>query len=238
MPWYKALVSKHTKVGENVRTLGTALFIVLLIRSSIAAPYKIPTGSMIPTLQIGDHIFVSKLTYGLKLPFTNYNITTWAHPQRGDVVVFKFPKDDSKDFIKRVIGLPGERIEVRGGQVLVNNAPLLRQSLDQATLTKNVEKARRNPEGYMLYLEKIDEVEHYILHNRDFFISDLSDINPVIVPEGSYFVMGDNRDDSKDSRDWGFVKFTAIRGRALAVFFSLRRDPLGIRWDRFGQVIR
>jgi signal peptidase I len=234
----RKIFSKDHPVGENVRTLAIALFIVLLIRSSIAAPYKIPTGSMIPTLKIGDHIFVSKLSYGLKLPFTNWNLTTWDKPIRGDVVVFKYPENPKKDFIKRVIGIPGDRIEIREGQLYVNGEPIKKQPLDEKTLLKNVEAAQKSTADFNLYLENIGEKEHFILHSRDYFVKAFGDKPPVVVKEGHYFVMGDNRDNSKDSREWGFVSFEAIRGRAQVVFFSLKKNPWGIRWNRFGKVIR
>src|SRR5690349_15282941 len=136
--WLKRVWNKKTKSGESVRTLFVALFAVLLIRNSVAAPYKIPTGSMIPTLQIGDHIFVSKLSYGLKMPFSNINMITWDTPKRGDVIVFKFPENPSIDFIKRVVGLPGDTIEVRAGQVYVNSQPVPREPLSKEVLTNEV----------------------------------------------------------------------------------------------------
>lgn len=237
--WFKKFLSNDNKSGESFRTLIIALFVVLLIRSSIAAPYKIPTGSMIPTLQIGDHIFVSKLSYGLKLPFTNINMIAWDQPKRGDVIVFKYPEDPSKDFIKRVVGIPGDTIEVRAGQLFLNDTAVPREVLSRDKLTEEVEESRGHPDGYSLYQEKLGNVEHRILHNSDYFYSALSDRPPLIVKEENYFVMGDNRDNSKDSREWGFVPFKAIRGRALVVFFSLKKSPWwGIRWNRFGRVIR
>ena len=234
----RKILNKDHPVGENVRTLVIALVIVLLIRSSIAAPYKIPTGSMIPTLKIGDHIFVSKLSYGLKLPFTNINLTTWDKPKRGDVIVFKYPEEPSKDFIKRVIGIPGDRIEIREGQLYVNDSPVKKKPLDEKELLAHVEAARSSSADFNLYLETIDDKQHHILHSRDYFVKAFGDKPPVVVKEGHYFVMGDNRDNSKDSREWGFVSFDAIRGRALVVFFSLKRNPWGIRWKRFGKVIQ
>ncbi len=228
---------KITGGPENLKTLGIALFVVLLIRSSVAAPYKIPTGSMRPTLQIGDHLFVSKLAYGLKLPFTNINLTTWSRPKRGDVIVFKYPKDPRKDYIKRVVGLPGDRVEIRAGQLYVNGKPVARQDVNDEEQHRVVEGRYRRSEHYRLYLETLDDVAHYVLHHRDYFYEGLHDHPPVVVKEDHYFVMGDNRHNSRDSREWGFVSFKAIRGRALVIFFSLKKNPWGVRWSRFGRFI-
>ena len=228
---------KKSKFTENVRTLLWALLVVMVVRSMIIAPYKIPSGSMIPTLQIGDRIFVSKFTYGLKLPFTNINLLTWDEPEAGEVVVFRFPKDPSKDYIKRVVGIPGDEIETRQGMVYVNGQAQNRHKVDGDTLINIVEGAVRRPEAYELYEEQTGKNSHYSLYHSGLSFSKLRNSGPVKVPEGHYFVMGDNRDNSRDSREWGFVPFKSLRGRALAVFFSLKNNPWGIRWNRIGKLI-
>jgi signal peptidase I len=196
---------KKSTVREYAEAFVLAIVLALTIRTFVVQAFKIPSGSMIPTLTIGDHILVNKFVYGIKVPFTDYVLVPISHPQRGDIVVFKYPEDESKDFIKRVVGVPGDVVEVRHKAVYVNGA-LADTSHIQHT-DPSVHQDRRDNFG------------------------------PVTVPPGSYFVMGDNRDQSLDSRFWGFVKENKIRGKAFLIYWSWNGDDTWVRWSRIGRVI-
>ncbi len=164
---------------------------------------------MMDTLVVGDHILVNKFIYGVKIPFTDQIIIPVSNPDRGDVIVFKFPNDESKDFIKRVIGEPGDTVEIRDKKVYVNGD----------TFT----------EPYAVYRDPISFAEH----------SDPRDnYGPVTVPQGAYFVMGDNRDRSQDSRYWGFVKRKKIKGKAFMIYWSWDKSKYWPRWNRIAKGIR
>ncbi|MEJ5242815.1 MAG: signal peptidase I [Desulfomicrobiaceae bacterium] len=194
----------QTLLKEYVEALLIALLLAFVIRSFVVQAFKIPSGSMLQTLQIGDHLLVNKFLYGIKVPFTHVFITQFDGPKHGDIVVFEFPEDPSKDFIKRVIGLPGDVIEVREKQVY-RNGELLHEPYVQHT----------DPRTNVL--------------KRDNF-------GPVTVPEGKYFVMGDNRDESYDSRFWGFVDRAAIEGKAWILYWSWE-SLTSIRWERIGRLV-
>lgn len=163
---------------------------------------------MIPTLKIGDHILVNKFIYGIRIPFTDYIILPFRIPRRGDIVVFKYPEDERKDFIKRVVGLPGEEIEVKNKKIFINKVPI--------------------EESYAIHQDLTILPKE--IQPRDNF-------GPVTVPEDSYFVMGDNRDQSLDSRFWGFVKVTKVKGMAFLVYWSWDGKSRWVRWDRIGTLI-
>lgn len=232
---------RKSKLREYVEAIVIAVFLALLIRAFVVQAFKIPSGSMIPTLLIGDHILVNKFTYGVKIPLTDNRVLMFNQPKRGDVIVFSFPKnkeqeectsisknistrvsnawssgnpfylfkDDCKDFIKRVIGVGGDTIEVRNKRVYVNGVPL---------------------------------DEPYTIHNdltvegggpRDNF-------GPFKVPRGSFFAMGDNRDQSYDSRFWGVVSMDEIKGRAFIMYWSWDNEGTlfsQVRWSRLGKLI-
>lgn len=206
-PWYR----------EWSEALIVAVVLALIIRTFLFQAFKIPSGSMLDTLLIGDHLLVNKFIYGTQLPFTDDRYLVVRKPERGDVIVFEFPEDEGKsyfnrrDFIKRVIGLPGDIIEVKAKQVYVNGQPF--------TVPQEVHK---DP-----------EVIPSVASPRDF-------VGPIKVPEGSYFVMGDNRDYSYDSRFWGFVKRAKIKGLAFIKYWSwdAKADWLHkIRFNRIGRLI-
>ncbi|MBP2673714.1 MAG: signal peptidase [Deltaproteobacteria bacterium] len=212
--------AKKGRFREYVEAFGIALVIALVVRTLLLQAFKIPSSSMENTLLVGDHIFVNKFIYGYHIPFTKGRVLQFKTPQRGDIIVFVFPEDPSKDFIKRVIGVPGDVVEVRDKTVLLNGE----------TLT----------EGYARYVEGDDASQ--VVHSRD-------DMLPVKVPAGKYFVMGDNRDRSYDSRFWGFVDEEAVIGKALFIYFSIDwnkgigwmevwRWPELIRWGRIGDVLK
>ncbi|MDW5375740.1 signal peptidase I [Halomonas sp. HP20-15] len=191
---------------DYARSFFPVLLVVLLLRSFLIEPFQIPSGSMRPTLEIGDFILVNKFTYGLRLPVANTEVVDLGEPQRGDVMVFRFPQDPSVNFIKRVVGLPGDRIRYEGKQLYVNGEPVPKELIDE-----NPERAP----GEVEFREWLGEHEHSLYNNpRD----PGPQMREVTVPPGHYFMMGDNRDHSNDSRYWGFVPEANIVGKAFAVW--------------------
>lgn len=198
---------KKTLVREYVEAILIALVLAVFIRTFVVQAFKIPSGSMIPTLLIGDHILVSKFIYGIKNPFTGKVVVPVADPARNDVIVFKYPLNRSQDFIKRVIGLPGDSVQIIDKKVFINGKPL---ADDKGEFNDNI-----------------------VLSDgpRDNF-------GPVTVPPHSLFVMGDNRDNSHDSRFWRFVDYSEIKGKAFVMYWSWDRDEFSVRWRRIGSVVR
>ena len=188
------------------RSFFPVLLVVLLLRSFLVEPFQIPSGSMRPTLEIGDFILVNKFTYGLRLPVTHTEVVDFGEPDRGDVMVFRFPEEPSVNFIKRVIGLPGDRIRYEDKQLYVNGEPVPKELTDASP---------RQAPGEQRFQEHLARRAHAIYNNpRD----PGPQVREVIVPERHYFVMGDNRDHSNDSRYWGFVPEENIVGKAFAVW--------------------
>lgn len=188
------------------RSFFPVLLVVLVVRSFIVEPFQIPSGSMKPTLEIGDFILVNKFAYGLRLPVLHNRFLEVDDPARGDVMVFRFPEEPSVNFIKRVVGLPGDQIRYEGKQLYINGEPVAK------TLTE--EGPARSPQQLLLE-EQLGGVSHSVYNNpRD----PGPQMREVVVPEGHYFMMGDNRDHSNDSRYWGFVPEDNIVGRAFAVW--------------------
>jgi signal peptidase I len=240
---------------DILRTWAPAILVVMLIRSMIAEPFRIPSGSMVPTLAIGDHILVTKYTYGFRWPLTRIPISKMSVPERGDVIVFVFPGSaDGKvkqyidlpvppfntlDYVKRVVGLPGEEISVRNNVVHINGLPQQRTMLEPVEFVDD--RCRKN--ATRAYTEDLDGLNHTVLNAASYGMR-MGDYRPTTVPEGHVFVMGDNRDHSADSRVWGFVPIENIKGKARLVWLSYdkceRTIPvLGeIRSDRFGEPIK
>ncbi len=204
-------------IKEYVEAIVVAVLLALFIRTFVVQAFKIPSGSMLPTLQIGDHLLVNKFIYGLRMPFSGKLLVPWKNPVRGDVVVFRFPKDRKIDYIKRVVAVAGDKVEIVDKHLMINDAEVV--DLQAHFTTSDVIKASASP--------------------RDNF-------GPVTVPEGKIFVMGDNRDNSYDSRFWGFVDQTDIRGKAFILYWSWDIETsmlsvdrlLSIRWSRIGDVIQ
>jgi signal peptidase I len=239
MDQHLAFARKST-VREYSESIVVAVAIALLLRAFVVEAFQIPSGSMIPTLEIGDHIFVSKFAYGIGIPFTNTKILSWHEPRRGDVIVFKYPLGQETDYIKRVVGLPGDKVEVRRNEIFINGKPMPREPLNERFhFTDGGDRAAE------LWLEHLDDHPHKTLHEPDRW----TDFGPREVPPKSVFVMGDNRDNSNDSRVWGFVPYELIKGKALIVWWS--RDPNrggwspsgvadwfgAIRWRRFFHIV-
>jgi len=211
-----------------------AAVVALFIRQFIVEAFKIPSGSMIPTLTIGDHLLVNKFIYGPRIPFTDNRLFTWKEPQRGEIIVFKYPENEDKNFIKRVIGIPGDKIEIKDGKLFIND-----QMVQVTSLGDYEGKDQSGGAPFYNQPKLLDEqlgtVKHHILYMRD---QSGYNFGPKIVPRDSVFVMGDNRDNSQDSRVWGFVKDNKILGRALIIYWSWDGNDHWVRWDRLGTLIR
>ena len=212
---------------EYTEAIVVAMLLAFSIRVFVVQAFKIPSGSMIPTLLIGYHILVSKLSYGIQWPsqckfqaafppincYASQALIEFGKPQRGDIIVFRFPEDEEKDFIKRIVGTPGDTVQLRNKTVLVNGGELNDKSFTQR-IDPGIIDGTINP--------------------RDNF-------GPVTVPDGAYFMMGDNRDQSLDSRFWGFVREEKIRGKAFRIYWSWSGQGQWtewVRWDRFGKAIQ
>jgi signal peptidase I len=237
--------ARKSTTREYAESILVAVAIALLLRTFVVEAFQIPSGSMIPTLEIGDHIFVSKFSYGLGIPFTNKKIFQWSDPERGDVIVFKFPLSTEVDYIKRVVALPGEQVEVRRNEIFINGKPMPREHLNEPCTDSQRELLALDgvPERDCdIWRETLSGKSHKTRHDID---REPTDFGPKVVPEDSVFVMGDNRDNSNDSRVWGTVQRDLIKGRALIVWWSRGptegewslkslRDWFGaIRWRRF-----
>ncbi|BCA54050.1 Signal peptidase I [Nitrospira sp. KM1] len=219
--------ARKSVLREYAEAIVVAMLLAFAIRVFVVQAFKIPSGSMIPTLLIGDHILVSKLSYGLQWPseckfqwgfppvncYASHGIIEFGKPQRGDIIVFRFPEDEEKDFIKRIVGTPGDTVQIKNKVVLVNGAPL-----DDKTFTQRIDPG----------------IIDGTINPRDNF-------GPVTVPDDSYFVMGDNRDQSLDSRFWGYVRGEKIRGKAFRIYWSWSGQGQWtewVRWDRLGKAIQ
>ena len=196
-------------IRENIEAILVAILIALFIRTFVVQAFKIPSGSMKQTLQIGDHILVNKFVFGVKIPYWNKTIIPLKSPQRDDIIVFKYPVDPNKDFIKRVIGIGGDVIESRDKQLYVNHK-LVNHDFGVHTDPRILSGSNKP---------------------RDNF-------GPITVPENALFVMGDNRDESYDSRFWGFVDLKAVNGKAFIVYWSWDKHNFGVRWNRLGHFLK
>jgi signal peptidase I len=229
-----AMQQKKSFFKEWVEPFLIAGIVALFIRQFVVEAFKIPSGSMKPTLTIGDHLLVNKFVYGPRVPFTDTRLFNGQEPKRGEIIVFKYPEDEKKDFIKRVVGLPGDKLEVKKGKLFINDQPV-----PVAENGDYTDKEQRFGRDYdikaKLMEEQLGDVTHKIQYLRD--QSDY-DFRAVLVPKDSVFVMGDNRDNSQDSRFWGFVKYNKILGRALIIYWSWDGDGRWVRWERLGTLIK
>ena len=216
---------------EYARSLFPVLFIVLLFRSFLFEPFKIPSGSMIPTLLIGDFIVVNKYSYGLRLPVLNSKFLEVGEPRRGDVVVFRYPVDNSVNFIKRVIGLPGETVTYRDKRLYVNGEPV--EVVGGAPFLSDDVKCSTPRADAVRYREDLGSARHDILVHENIRGRN----GQWEVPEGHYFMMGDNRDRSNDSREWGFVPEEHLVGRAVGIWLNLDVNKGCADWSRVAEGI-
>lgn len=248
---------------EGAGSYALAIFLALTIRWAFMEAYVIPSGSMLPSLLIRDHIFVNKFVYGLRIPFSESWLHKFRMPKRGEVIVFKFPEDKSTFYIKRVVGLPGDTVMFKEGRIYINNeqveltSPLSAAVPEGANQPATVEatgnfawlRDQDFQEGtpmdtvsdYEHWREKLGDIDHDVLLRKGFYMNE-PPFGPVTVPPNSLFVMGDNRNRSRDSRAWGFVPEENILGRAMFVWLSCEEtlpvatflcNPLTLRWGRF-----
>ena len=218
--------ARKSTAREYTESIGVAILIALFLRFFVVEAFKIPSGSMIPTLQVGDHIFVNKFIYGVRVPFTNIKFGMgYRKPQRGEVIVFIYPKEPDKDFIKRIVAIEGDTVEVRDNQVFINGKAVPRQHVEGDCRYEDYleDSGRWEERRCEEWRETMDS--HHIY-------STYSDRNggphssaPTTVPPNRVFVMGDNRDNSHDSRYWGFVPFENIKGKAMVIWFSAGQPP-------------
>lgn len=233
---------------EGIGSYGLAILLALTIRWAFMEAYVIPSGSMLPSLLIKDHIFVNKFVYGLRIPFSENWLMKLRMPKRGEVIVFKYPEDKDTFFIKRVVGLPGDKVSFKEGRIYINGEEV---KMSQATQDGNAAWLRDKDfqEGtpmdtkadYEHWRELLGDVEHDVLLRKGYYMEE-APFGPVEVPQNALFVMGDNRNRSRDSRAWGFVPEENILGRAMFVWLSCDEsiplvpficNPLELRWGRF-----
>jgi len=203
------MIKSKSKFVEYAEAIIIAILIAFFIRTFIVQAFKIPSGSMKPTLLIGDHILVNKFIYGVKIPFIRKDLISISEPKRGDVIVFIYPEDRSKDFIKRVIGVGGDTIEIRNKKIFLNGLPF--------------------QDTHGVYVD--DFIIPGTIQPRDNF-------GPMTVPKGAVFTMGDNRDQSYDSRFWGVVDLKDVLGKAFIMYWSWNREEHNVRWSRLGRLVR
>lgn len=221
------------KIWEQVSTLGLAVLIALAIRAFVIEPFRIPSGSMLPTLLIGDHLFVNKFLYGAQVPYTSVRLPGWREPERGDVVVFRvardahggiYPADErpelpQDDFVKRIVGMPGERIEVRSGGTVYVDGRALELELQESTFRDEIGRQLD------VAVESLGDCQHLVLDDPS---RPGQTMPPFTLPADRYFMMGDNRDNSNDSRRWGTVHFNDFKGPAFVLYWS---------WDHNGNFL-
>ena len=202
------MIKTKSRIIEYLEAIIIAILIAFFIRTFVVQAFKIPSGSMKPTLLIGDHLLVNKFIYGVKIPFIRKTLISISEPKRGDVVVFIYPEDRSKDFIKRVIGVGGDTIEIRNKKIFLNGLPY--------------------NDAHGVYVD--DFIIPGSIQPRDNF-------GPFTVPQGALFTMGDNRDQSYDSRFWGVVDMKDVLGKAMILYWSWNKDDHNVRWSRLFSLV-
>lgn len=218
---------KPSLIIEYSRSFFPIFFIVLLLRSFLVEPFRIPSGSLEPTLLVGDFVAVNKFAYGLRLPVWEKKVVSIANPKTGEIAVFRWPPEPSYDYIKRVIGVPGDKISYHNKKLTINGV-----EAKQRFIEYTVDESSGN--AVAKYQEDLNGVVHDI-----FIRSEVPAIDyDVVVPEGQYFMMGDNRDDSADSRFWGFVPDSYLRGKAFLVWMSWNAKAFTPRWSHIGRLIK
>ncbi|GAB4222696.1 MAG: signal peptidase I [Francisella sp.] len=230
--FYKEKGLKAPFIADQARSLFSVFLIVFIIRTFFVGNFLIPSASMTPTLPVGDFIFVNKTAYGIRSPFSNDTLIKMGEPKRGDIVVFHYPVNPKIDFVKRVIGLPGDVISYKDKRLTING-----KQLEYTNCHYNAKnyynQSLSNGKGDIVCIENLDGIKHEID-----WISSVNDseFENLKVPAGHYFVMGDNRDNSEDSRYWGFVPEKYLVGKAKVVWMSWDKINKKIRWDEIGKI--
>jgi signal peptidase I len=221
------------RTWETAKELIWIILVVFCIRWIFIEPFRIPSGSMIPTLLVGDQLMVNKLVYGVQIPLTTEKLFNLEKPKRGDIIIFKYPPYPREDYVKRVVGVAGDEVMVKGGQLMINGRPVPREYVEPYAGPSGSGAC----ESFDLYTETLDHTAHSMLLCHRSHLDD--NFGPVKVPEGSVFGMGDNRDNSADSRYWGFIPLDNIKGRALFIHLPLDPERHYLpRWNRFFKWIR
>jgi signal peptidase I len=206
--YFKSKNNSKSKTQEYIEAIIIAILIAVFIRTFVIQAFKIPSRSMVPTLLVGDHLLVNKFIYGVKIPYFRKTIIPFTDPQRGDIVVFIYPNDRTKDFIKRVIGIGGDTVEIKNKKIFING--------------------KEYTDTFGIYSDSV--IYPRTMQPRDNY-------GPVTVPRGSLFVMGDNRDESADSRFWGFVDLKDVEGKAFIIYWSWEHEDSSLRWRRLGNLL-
>jgi signal peptidase I len=232
---------------DNLSSVALLIAVIFMFRELVVSPYHVPTASMEPTIKVGDRLLASKLSYGMKIPFVGTTIFEWARPKRGDIIVFKYPENPSIDYVKRVIAVAGEKVQLIDDIIHVDGVPQERRSVesDRAIL----DDIKDDGDNKDLFKEKLGNEEHWVIQIKSplrHFARPNWPLNSdaYVVPADSVFVMGDNRDNSTDSRAWGEVPISYVRGQALLVLWSAYQPDeqiwydYRIRFSRFGHLLQ
>jgi signal peptidase I len=228
---------------ENLKSIAILVVLIFMFRWTVASPYYVPTPSMEPTIKVGDRLLAWKLAYSLKIPFTDTSIVSWGSPSRGDIIVFKYPRNPDIDYVKRVVAVAGDKIQLMDDTLYINGKAEARVDHNQDRSV--LDDIADDKDAKLLFKESLEGLDHWVIQNKPEFRRAMHawwpdvDGKPYTVPEGSVFCIGDNRDNSSDSRVWGEVPLSYVRGRALFVIWSIW-TPKGeffpsLRFDRFGK---
>lgn len=223
---------KKGRLRENIEAIIIAVLVALFLRAFVVQAFKIPSASMEDTLLIGDHLLVNKFIYGVKIPGTDKKLFKFKDPKIGDIIVFKFPEDEKVDFIKRVVAVEGDTVEIHDKVLYVNGQ---KANIPQAQYKDP--NIYGDPRGYNTF-DPANPMKFFAFRDNTAGIARRDNMQPLVVPQGSVFVMGDNRDESHDSRFWGFVETTQIKGKAMIIYWSWNSEKTFPRFNRITKILR